>query len=159
MALVRDKVLSPGFYWYDVNADKSPAFLAWTQQNSSLVKVRKSATFADDSMFSLFSGPKVHTWVLFEVLFPVLWLDQTQFGFPNTAKSTDGPEVVSSGAEPQKDSIDVIADSVKGVVPFLAPVSSGLLVFGGLAGLAYFFRKEIFDVGTKLRKRRAARSR
>lgn len=159
-AIVRDKILSPGFYWYDAPAKQAPGFQGWLRDNSALVKVRKTSTSVDDSIFSLFSGPKLHIWALFEVLFPVPWLDAAQYGFPNTADKDTDSTVASSGAEPQKDPIDRIADSVKDVVPFLAPVSSGLLVFGGLVGIGYIFRKEIFsNVVTRVRKHRPARGR
>lgn len=161
MTIVRDKTLLPGFYWYDANISNVPFVNGWLRDNSALVKTRKTATFIDDSVFSVLTGgAKGHVWYLFEVIFPTLWLDQTKFGFPNTATKDTGPEVMSSGAEPQKDAIDVIADSAKSALPFLAPVSSGVLVFGGLLGIGYLFRKELFNVGTRIiRKRRASRSR
>ena len=157
MAIVRDKVLLPGFYWYDAPPAQGPGFHAWLRDNIALVKVRKSVSSAEDTVF----GPtNAHTWALFEVLFPVVWLDQTKFGFPNTATKDTDSTVASSGAEPSKDTLDVIADSVKGVVPFLAPISSGVLVFGGLLGLGYLFRKELFNAASsRVRNFRHSRSR
>lgn len=140
--VVRDPILIAGFYWYDAPPAQAPGFQAWLRQNAALVKVRKTTTSVDTSVFS---GPNAHVWALFEVLFPVLWLDAAKFGFPETATKDTGPDVVSSGAEPQKDPLDKIADGVKDVIPFLAPVSTGVLITGGLVGLAYIFRKELFD--------------
>jgi len=154
-AIVRDKVLSPGFYWYDAPAEQAPGFQGWLRDNSALVKTRKTVTSVESSVFS--SGPNLHVWALFEVLFPVPWLDATKFGFPNTASKDTESTVASSGAEPQKDPLDKIADSVKEIVPFLAPVSTGALVIGGLVGLGFIFRKELFSHG--IRKLRSARGR
>ncbi len=154
--LDRDPVLVKGFYWYDAPPEKAPGFQAWLTQNRSLVKVRKSTTAIDSSVF----GTTAHLFVLFEVLFPVPWLDAKQFGFPNTADANTDVSVTSSGAEPQKDPLDTVADGVKKVLPFLAPVSSGVLVLGGLVGLGYIFRKEIFSHGVKqVRRIRASRNR
>lgn len=157
MALVRDKILLPGFYWYDALPAQGPGFHEWLSLNRDLVKVRKTQTFADDSVFG---GPNAHVWALFEVVIPVPWLDARKFGFPNTATKETDSTVISSGAEPSKDTLDVIADSVKSVVPFLAPVSSGILVLGGLVGLGYLFRKEIFNESVRrVRNFRHSRSR
>ena len=140
--LVRTPILTAGFYWYDAPAAQAPGFHQWLKDNSALVKVRKTTAAADTDPFgTVVNG---HLWVLFEVLFPVQWLDATKFGFPNSATKDTGPDVVSSGAEPQKDTLDQIADKAKEIVPFLAPVSSGVLVIGGLVGLGYIFRKELF---------------
>lgn len=144
--LARDPVLVKGFYWYDAPPAQAPGFQAWLVQNAALVKVRKTVTSADTSVFG---SPNAHIFVLFEVLFPVPWLDAKQFGFPNTADKDTDVTVTSSGAEPQKDPLDKIADGVKEVIPFLGPVSSGVLVAGGLVGLAYIFRKELFSYGIK----------
>jgi hypothetical protein len=160
MTIVRDPILTSGFYWYDAPLAQGPGFHQWLRDNVALVKVRKSASITDDGIFApITDGPKQHTWVLFEVLFPVLWLDPKKFGFPNKAtKDTDIS--VASSLEPEKDTLDKIADSVKSVVPFLAPVSTGLLALGGLLGLGYFFRKEIFnDAKERVRKFRSSRSR
>jgi hypothetical protein len=156
--LVRSPILTAGFYWYDAPPAQAPGFIAWLRDNVALVKVRKTTTGIDtDLTGNVING---HVWALFEVLFPVPWLDAKQFGFPNTATKDTGPDVVSSGAEPQKNAIDTVADSVKGVLPFLAPVSSGVIVLGGLVGLGYVFRKEIFsNVGKRIRKHQSARSR
>lgn len=154
--LVRDPVLSPGFYWYDAPPEQAPGFHQWLKDNASLVKVRKSNVDINDSVFG---HAESHVWVLFEVLFPVPWLDAKKFGFPNTASKDTDSTVASSGAEPQKDPLDKIADSVKEIVPFLAPVSTGAIVIGGLVGLGYIFRKELFSNVRKLRNRRASRSR
>lgn len=152
-SLVRDPILTSGFYWYDAPVKQAPGFQQWLRDNASLVKVRKSTSSLDDV-------ETAHIWTLFEVIFPVLWLDAKEYGFPNTASADTGPDVASSGAEPSKNPIDVIADSVKDAVPLLAPVSSGVLVVAGLAGLAYFFRKEIFSYGVqRLRSSRGSRSR
>jgi len=159
MSLYRKPVLTAGFYWYDAPPAQGPGFHQWLKDNIALVKTRRSAAIADDGTFSAITGPSAHTWVMFEVLFPVLWLDAKKFGFPNTAtKDTDIS--VASSLELEKDPLDRIADSVKGIVPFLAPVSSGLLVIGGALGLGYFFRKEIFsNAVTRIRKFRSSRSR
>ncbi len=158
--LVRDKVLTKGFYWYDANMEQAPGFHQWLRDNTSLLKVRKSAAMADTNFTSVLTGgPNAHIWVLFEVLFPVIWLDQTKFGFPNTAtKDTD--VTVSSSLELEKDPLDKIADSVKEVLPFLAPVASGTLLLGGLGLALYLFRKDIFESGKRsIRKFRDSRSR
>lgn len=145
--LVRDPILTKGFYWYDAPPKQAPGFQQWLRDNAALVKTRKTLTSADDP-------ETAHVWALFEVLFPVPWLDAKQFGFPNTASKEDGPEVISSGADLQKNPLDKIADGVKEVLPFLAPVSAGVLVLGGVVGLGYLFRKELFSsVKRKLRKR------
>jgi hypothetical protein len=158
-ALVRDPVLSPGFYWYDAPPAQAPGFQAWLRDNASLVKTRKTLTQVDTNIFG---GPNLHVWALFEVLFPVLWLDAKKFGFPNTA-TKDTESTVASSVELEKDPIDVIGDSVKNVIPILAPVSSGLLVVGGVLGLGYIFRKELFSHATatvrRLRNSRPSRNR
>lgn len=160
-ALVRDTILTKGFYWYDANPEQAPGFLAWLRDNASLVKARKSTTSIDTSPFSVLTGgAKAHIWTLFEVLFPVPWLDAKQFGFPNTATKDTDVTISSSGAEPQEDVVDQIADGVKKIAPFLAPVSSGVLVLGGLVGLGYIFRKELFSHGLKqVRRLRPSRNR
>lgn len=155
MAIVRDKILLPGFYWYDAPPAQGPGFHEWLSTNRDLVKVRKTRSFADDSVFG---GTNAHTWALFEVIFPVPWLDQSKFGFPNRATKETESDVISSGAEGQKDPLDRLADGVKSALPFLAPVSTGVLLLGGLVGLGYFFRKEIFD-GTVKRVRSFRNSR
>lgn len=155
-AIVRDPVLSPGFYWYDAPPEQAAGFQAWLRDNAAIVKARKTVTELNASLF----GSSPHLWVLFEVIFPVLWLDAKKFGFPNTATKDTDSTVASSGAEPQKDVLDQIADSVKSTIPFLAPVSSGVLVLGGLLGLGYIFRKEIFEYGvSKANRIRASRNR
>jgi len=144
MSLVREPILTAGFYWYDALPAQGPGFHQWLRDNVALVKVRRSVSFTEPP----------HTWAMFEVLFPALWLDAKQFGFPNTATKDTGPEVISSGAEPQKNPIDTIADSVKGAVPFLAPLSSGVLVLGGLLGVYLFFKKELFSYAARKRTRK-----
>lgn len=157
-ALVREKVLPPGFYWYDAPAEQAPGFQGWLRDNAALVKVRKTETGVDTSIFS--SGPNLHIWALFEVLFPVPWLDQTKFGFPNTASKDTDATIASSGAEPQKDPLDKIADSVKEILPVLAPVSAGAIAIGGLVLVGYIFRKELFShVSRRISKHRTARGR
>lgn len=158
--LARDPILTKGFYWYDANPAQAPGFLAWLRDNSSLVKSRKSTTSIDTSPFSVLTGgAKAHIWTLFEVLFPVPWLDAKQFGFPNTATADTDVTISSRGAEPTEDALDTVANGVKKIMPFLAPVSSGVLVIGGLVGLGYIFRKELFHGLKQVRHIRRSRSR
>lgn len=160
MAIVRNSVLVPGFYWYDAPPAQGPGFHQWLKDNIALVKVRKSVSAADDGIFAAVNGSNAHTWVLFEVVLgPVLWLDAKKFGFPNTATKDTEPDVASS-LVPEKDVLDKITDSINVAIPFIAPISTGVVALGGLLGLGYLFRKELFEnAKRKIRDYRSSRRR
>jgi len=144
MALYRRPILDPGFYYYDAPEMQTPGFREWLKTNSSLLKVRKTTEFPD------------HLFVLFEVIFPALWLDAKQFGFPNTATAETSSDIVSSGAEPQKDILDQVADKVKDIIPSIAPAAAKFLVIGGLLAGGYFLLKDgVSDGIRRIRKRRS----
>jgi hypothetical protein len=70
MAVVRQLVLTPGFYWIDTfpSKDKSrPSFAQWSRFMAALVKVRRTTSHLDEK------PPR--EWVLFD----------QRLGFPETA--------------------------------------------------------------------------
>lgn len=123
MALERSKVLPNGFYWTDVIGDKREGFHQWARDQAALVKVR--ATRAHDD------AEPPREWFLFEVLHPVVWLPQDQYGFPTkaTATTTEGDTV--QRPDPEKDPLDKIADGINA-----ATLVDGAKAFSWVAALA-----------------------
>lgn len=122
MAVVRSKILPPGFYWFD-DIDKPgrpTTFAAWRTSQKGLVTIASTSAHFDET-------PK-REWILFEVKFPALW-DQ-RLGFPETApKGRDTTEADTTTNTPGKpgpglfDSLDLST---------LFSGGSGVLLLGGL---------------------------
>lgn len=121
MALERSKVLPAGFYWVDVFGEKRTGFDQWARDNAALVKQRKTVSHQEET----------RDWHLFEVLFPVVWLPATEYGFPTKATATTEEGDTVQRPDPEKDPIDKIGDSLNATT-----VLEGVKAFSWLGALA-----------------------
>ncbi len=122
MTLERSKVLPAGFYWVDVFQKQQAGFMQWLKDSAALVKVRRTVDHSSD--------PTPRQWFLFEVLFPVVWLPATEYGFPTKAtKGTEEGDTVQR-PDPEKDPLDKLgdtinADSIVSVLKWVAALGLG----------------------------------